>query len=324
MKILVLGGTQFVGRHIVEALIAAGHEVSVFTRGISSDELPTGVERMRGDRNHGVDGLACLNGRVWDACIDVSGYTPRQVRPSVELMCTRVHRYVYMSAVSVYGDPNDRPVRESHALLQPANDDTTDINAATYGPLKVACETLVQQAYAERCTILRPQIVAGAHDPYDRFSYWVRRAFQGSEMLAPGDGTDHLQMIAARDIALFTTTVIENDLSGVYNLAGPRLTWAEFIDVLHATNVVWVPEEIIRAAGVTEFELPLFRSERGPRSSLMEVSSELAQSVGLQFTTLAELVNDVRAWLPQCNLSPALSLVREAELIRLARKNGVA
>src|SRR5438552_1174159 len=120
MRILILGGTQFVGRHIVEALLAAGHEVTILTRGVTPDELPSSVERLRGDRDAGVAGLEALSGRSWDACVDVCGYIPKQVRPSAELLRDRVSRYVFMSAVRVYGDTTDRPVREAHPLLPAA------------------------------------------------------------------------------------------------------------------------------------------------------------------------------------------------------------
>lgn len=323
MKILVLGGTQFVGRHIVEAMLAGGHCVSILNRGRTPDELPAHVERLRGDRDEGVLGLKVLRGRTWDVCVDVSGYTPRQVRPSVEQFSANVNRYVFVSAVSVYGDPDQCPVRETHPRLPPAGEEVTEItDQTTYGALKVACEDIVQHAYAERCTLLRPQIVAGPYDPIDQFSYWVRRAAQAGEMLAPGDGTDHLQFIDARDLARFTVAVIENDLSGSFNLAGARLTWAEFMNVLGARNIVWVAGEIIKSAGVTEFELPLFRPERGARSSLMNVSNERATKAGLTLTDPEITVKDTRAWLLGRDFTPALAPAVEAKLIRIARPGG--
>lgn len=317
MQILVLGGTQFVGRHIVEALLAAGHQVTTLSRGISADTLPGNVERLRGDRDAGHGGLAALGGRTWDSCIDVSGYTPAQVGPSATLLRGRVRRYVYISAVSVYGDPAERPVRESHARVPPAGGHVVEVTGETYGPLKAACEDIVLGAHAGHSTILRPQVVAGRHDPYDRYSYWVRRAQEGGNMLAPGDGSDHVQVIDAHDVAEFTRRVIEVDLGGVFNLAGPRLSWAEFLRVLGAKSLVWVDAA---AAGVTEFELPLFRTERGPRSGLMDVCNQRACAAGLTLSDPAETADRVRAWLGECKLQPALSRQREAELIRAARK----
>jgi 2'-hydroxyisoflavone reductase len=226
---------------------------------------------------------------------------------------------VYISAVSVYGDPVCGPVFESHPRSSPAGDDVTEINQATYGPLKVACENIVSEAFGDRCTLLRPQIVAGPYDPLDRFSYWVRRATQGGEMLAPGSGGDHVQYIDALDVACFVRTVCEKQLSGQFNLAGPRLTWREFMTALGASNLVWVAAEIIRAAGVSEFELPLFRTTGGPRSSLMQVDNSSALRAGLTLTDPAITVRDVRTWLVNHVLPPALSREREDELIRQSR-----
>lgn len=331
MNVIVLGGTQFVGWHIVEALRARGHRVTTLTRGRTPDEPADSVERLRGDRDAGPAGLAALSGRSWDACIDVSGYTPRQVRPSAEALRSRVARYVFISAVSVYGDPIDRPVTEAHPRVSPAAEGATEVVGEMYGRLKVACEDIVQQLYGDGCTLFRPQIVAGPHDPLDRYSYWVRRAGQGGEMLAPGDGRDHVQVIDARDVGRFSATAIERGLGGAFNLAGPRLPWANFLRVLGAEDPVWVPADVVRAQGVTEFELPLFRPERGPRSGLMDVSAERALAAGLELTPPHVTARDTRAWLVEreqaaqdgrsraARLDPALAPEREAELIRIAR-----
>jgi len=319
MNVLVLGGTQFVGRHIAETLLAAGHAVSVFTRGLTPDELPAAIERLRGDRDLGTAGLHVLTDRSWDVCVDVSGYTARQVRASAETLRSSVKRYVFISAISVYGDPGQRPVQETHPLLASAGEDVTEVNGETYGPLKVTCENIVREIFPDRFTVLRPQVVIGPHDPSGRYAYWLQRAMQGSEMLAPGDGSDHLQLIDVRDLARFVTTVIENNIGETFNLAGPRFTWADFMQLIGAARVAWVPADLIQAAGLTFMELPLYRPERGPRSSLMDVSNARARAAGLTLTDPAASVREVRAWIadrePQSMLSPA----REAELIRLAR-----
>jgi len=319
MNILILGGTQFIGRHIAETMLAGGHAVTVFNRGQTPDELPAGVERLRGDRHEGAAGLHALAGRHWDACVDVSGYTPRQVRPSAELLKENISRYVFVSAVSVYGDPQKRPVDEAHARQPSVAEDVTEINAETYGALKVTCENIIGQIYGDRCTLLRPQIVVGPHDSSGRFAYWLQRVNQGGEMLAPGDGSDHVQVIDVRDLARFTRRVIEQGIGGAFNLAGHRLTWTEFMNLLGARNVVWVPGEMIQAAGVTEFELPLFRRERGPRSGLMDVSNQKALAAGLTLTDPAVTVKDMQGWLQGKTPPDKLTLAREAELIATAR-----
>ncbi|MDQ3021367.1 MAG: NAD-dependent epimerase/dehydratase family protein [Bacteroidota bacterium] len=319
MKILVLGGTLFVGRHIVEALLAAGHTVSIFNRGKSPVEFPEFVERLNGDRDEGMQGLKILTDHTWDVCVDVSGFTPQQVRPSAEKLHGCVGRYIFVSAVSVYGDPVHGPVYETHSRIPPANEDVTEINSETYGALKVTCENIIREIYADKCTLIRPQIVAGPHDPFDRFSYWVRRATLGNEMLAPGDGSDFLQVIDARDVAQFTRTLIENDIGGSFNLSGPRLTWKEFMKVLGAENIVWVSAEIIKSAGLTQTELPLYRQNASARSSLMNVSSEKAVSAGLKLTDIEVTIKDTKNWLHDSSILPALSPEIEKNLISIAK-----
>ena len=320
MRVLILGGTQFLGRHIVETLLAAGHAVSVLNRGLSPDPLPPTVGRLRGDRDEGPPGLQALMGQTWDVCVDVSGYTPRQVRASAEALRANVKRYVFISAVSVYGDPQDRPVRETHPCLPPAGEHVIDVNGETYGVLKVACENIVQQVYGERATLLRPQVIAGPGDPSGRYAYWAQRAEQGGEMLAPGDGSDHLQVIDVRDVARFVVTVIERELAGAFNLAGPRVTWARFIMMLGARNIVWVDAPTLLAAELSFNELPLFRPERGARSGLMDVSNERALAAGLTLTEPEVTLGDVSESLRGHEPSAALSPRREAALIATARQ----
>jgi 2'-hydroxyisoflavone reductase len=319
MRVLVLGGTRFIGRHMVEALAAAGHQVSVFTRGKSPDELPASIERLHGDRDTAGHGLEALRRRTWDACIDVSGYTPKQVRPSAELLRRAVNRYLFVSTVSVYQDVGG-PVLESHPLLDAAAEDVTEITAETYGPLKVTCERIVLDVYGDRSTILRPQIVAGPHDPTGRHTYWVQRATQGGEMLAPGDGRDYVQVVDVRDIARFTGAALERNVAGIFNMAGPRLTWAEFMTVIGARNLVWVSADILDAAGLTFMELPLFRPNGSERSSLMHVSAQRAADEGFTVTDPRATADDVRNWLSDHPVKSALPADRERELIAISRR----
>ena len=321
MNILILGGTQFIGRHMTLAFLAAGHAVTVLTRGVSPDDLPPEVERLRGDRDGGLAGLQALGDRTWDACIDVSGYTPRQVQPSAELLRTQVKQYVFISSVSVYGDTQRRPVLETDPLLPAAAENVTDINGETYGPLKVACEGIVQELYGLRGTILRPQIVAGPHDHTGRSPYWVNRAVQGGEMLAPGDGTDHLQVIDVRDLARFAVQAVEGELEGVFNLVGPRLSWSAFIQILGAEQVTWVSTEVLEAQGVTSQELPLFRPEHGPLSGLMDVSPNRILAAGLTLTDPAVTVRDTRAWSETAHLTPPFTPEREAAVLAVAQQD---
>lgn len=323
MRVLILGGTQFVGRHIAEAMLAGGHVVTLLNRGQTPDALPAAAERLRGDRDAGDAGLSALRGRTWDACVDVSGYTPRRVRPTVSLLQPAVGQYVFVSAVSVYGDPPRGPVLESHARLPPAGDDVVEIDAQMYGPLKVACEDVVHGAFGERCALLRPQVVVGPHEPGSRFTYWLWRAARPGPMLAPGDGSDFVQVVDARDVAAFARRAVEHGIAGAFNLAGNRVTWAEFIGLLRpAGEVVWVGRDVIAAAGVTEFELPLYRASGGRRASLMDVSPAAAVKAGLTLTPLHETVEAARRWFAGREPPPpALSPEREAELIDAARRS---
>jgi len=319
MRILVLGGTQFVGRQIVETLVDAGHPVSVLNRGVTPDPLPASVERIRGNRDLGPAGLVSLTGRVWDLCLDVSGYTARHVRTSTELLRERVGDYVFLSAVSVYGDPPQGRVTESQTLVAPAVENVTELTQETYGRLKVTCEQIVTEQFGDRCTFLRPQIVAGPFDPYDRYTYWVRRASQPGPTLVPGDGTDFLQYIDVTDLARFVLRVCETGLTGCFNLAGPRLTWNRFVDLLGIQSPVWVPGDFLREEQLTEFELPLYRRDGGPRSSLMHVCNRKAIAEGLVLSDPAVTIERVRCGLQSQNLQPALSLTREAELLQKFR-----
>ena len=327
MDILVLGGTQFIGRHIVDALTQAGHVVTVFTRGITPDPLPLSIKRLHGNRNEGPSCLRALRGRTWHACVDVSGYTPTQVRSSATALRASVSRYVYVSAVSVVDhrltDPVDTPVTESHTLLPAAADNITEISSDTYGPLKVACEGIVQTLFANRCTIVRPQVVAGEFDDSGRLSHWIGRAESsnvgGKSMLAPGDGSDYLQLIDVRDVAEFVGLAITQKRCGTFNLAGHRTTWASFMQMLGAQNVVWVPAKILRDAGLTFANLPLYREQGSARSSLMHVSCEAAMAEGLTLTPLAQTIQTMREWMGGHPFTPALSAQLEAQLIEKAR-----
>jgi 2'-hydroxyisoflavone reductase len=321
MKWLVLGGTQFIGRHVVEHALARGHEVSVLNRGVSADALPRGVERLRGDRDAGADGLRALAGHRWDACIDVSGYTTHQVRASTTALRDRVARYVYVSAVMTYGDPRLRPVRETHPRVPPWTGDvvgTDAVNGDNYGALKVANEDLVGALFPGRCALLRPQVVVGPHDPSGRYAAWVQRAGRGGPMLAPGDGADHLQVIDVRDLARFVVRVVEGGLGGAFNLAGPRFDWAAFVGLLGVADSVWVADALLRADGLTPFDLPLYRPEHGPRAGLMDVSAARALAAGLVLTDPVITLRDVRA----CPAPPApwLAPERETALIERARR----
>lgn len=315
MNVLVLGGTRFVGRHIVLALLGAGHTVSVLTRGQTADELPATVERLHGNRNDGVRGLAALGNRSWEACVDVSGYTPQQVRASAELLQGHVQRYLFISTASVYAEQHRHPIREEDPLVPAAAEHITEVTGETYGPLKVTCETIVQEIYGDACAILRPQLVAGPFDPTARYSYWPDRVARGGTVLAAGRDTDYLQVIDARDIGRFVVTVLEQKLSGVFNLAGPRLTWAAFLSILDARNVYWTNADELERVGTHFSELPIYIPEQSEQGGLMDVSQAKAVAAGLTLTDPADTARDTRAWSQHATLAYPLDPAREAEII---------
>jgi 2'-hydroxyisoflavone reductase len=321
MRILVLGGTGFIGRHLVATLVHGGHSVATLARGKSKVDLGASATQLHGDRDLGATGLNELQRDTWDACVDLSGYTPRQVRGVAEILFNRVSHYIFVSAMSVYGDPANRPVLETHPKLPPASEHVTDVNAETYGPLKVACEQLLEHQFKGKLTLLRPQIVVRPHDARDRLAYWLKRAQGSGPILAPGDGSDHLQFIDVQDVAEFIRKIIEDEQTGTFNLAGPRLTWRQFMGILGATDVVWVGSELLKSEGVTESDLPLFRSEHGPRSGLMDISNDHALRAGLRLTDTQTTVDKVSAWVESRAVTTGLSREREAQIIEMARKH---
>lgn len=311
MQILVLGGTQFVGRHIAGALLAAGHGVTVFNRGQTPDTLPAAVERLRGDR----DGdLAALTGRRWQACIDCSGYTPRQLLASTTLLQPAVQHYVFVSAVMAYAPPWRLPVDEDQALQAPAPDDATDLAGSGYGRAKRRCEQIVAAAFpAGRHTLLRPQTVVGPGDPSGRLAFWLQRAGRDGPVLAPGDGSDILQVVDVRDLAAFAVLAVERRLAGAFNVAGPRQRWAAFVQQLGLRQPVWVPAAALQ--GLSFQQLPLYRGPGHPFAALMHVSSARAQAAGLRLTDPAATLQHIRAAGPLAPPPDALSEADEAALL---------
>ncbi len=320
MKILILGGTIFIGRHIVEAFLAAGHEVSVFTRGQSPDPLQPEVERLYGNRDHGPTGLHALLGREWDACIDVSGYNAQQVRCSTQALGSRVNRYLFVSSVAVYSDCDPVPITEDHLRKEPAAEEVTELDNVTYGKVKVTCENIVQEACKDRAILLRPQGVTGPFDPSQRYPWWIWRAALGGEMLAPGEGDDYLQVADVRDLAHFTVTALEQNLTGAFNIAGPRITWAEFMGVLGVENPIWVSAVILQKAKLNFMQLPLYRPAGHAQRRHMHLCSQHAMQAGYTMRTPVETVRDTREWALGQQYPEAITREQEAELIAQMRQ----
>jgi 2'-hydroxyisoflavone reductase len=298
MKLLILGGTKFLGRHAVDAAFADGHDVTIFTRGKTNPELFPDVERLQGDR----DGdLGALAGRSWDGVVDTSGYVPRIVRQSAELLRDAVDRYVFVSSISVYGDFS-KPIDESTAVAQ-LEDPATEEIMEYYGALKAACETVIDEVYGDRGANVRAGLIVGPYDPTDRFTYWPRRIAAGGDVLGPGDPAAPVQFVDARDLAAWLVKLALEGPGGVFNATGPAkpLTFAELLERTRVAsgsdaNVVWVDEQQVLDAGVEAWsELPLWLPG-DDYAGMALADTTRALDAGLQFRPLEETVVDTLAW----------------------------
>jgi 2'-hydroxyisoflavone reductase len=304
VRLLVLGGTVFVGRHVVSEALAREHEVSLFTRGRTNPELFPDAERLRGDRERG--DLAALRGRAWDAVIDTSGYVPRVVSDSAGLLADRVERYAFVSSISVYADTS-RPGVDEDAPVVALADPTTEqiVDAATYGGLKALCEDVVRRRFGGRALVVRPGLIAGPDDPTNRFTYWVARLARGGPVLAPEPRDQPVQLVDVRDLVAWTIDLLEHGVGGTFNATGPPepLTMELFLqEVAEAVDgdgrLVWVGERFLVDAGVEPWsELPLWLAPTVDPSTagLLAVDVTRAVAAGLRFRSLAETARDTLA-----------------------------
>jgi 2'-hydroxyisoflavone reductase len=216
--ILILGGTGFIGPHMVREALRRGHSVTLFNRGRTNNTLFPDLETIKGDRDNGLDGLV---GRKWDAVIDNSGYVPRHVQDSARLLASNCDRYLYISTVAVYEDFTTA-IDEDSPLATIDDETVEDVTGETYGPLKALCEKrAAAEIAADNYTVLRPTYICGPGDHTDRFSYWPIRTRKGGEMLWPGTPDDSIQIVDVRDLATFTIDCLEKDISGIYNMVNP-------------------------------------------------------------------------------------------------------
>lgn len=322
MRLLVLGGTKFLGRHVAALALEQGHELTLFTRGQTNAELFPEAEHLRGDRDGGLDALA---GSEWDAVVDPSGYVPRVVRQSAELLRDAVGRYVFISSVSVYADQS-RGSTESSATLQ-LEDPASEEVEKDYGPLKAACERVVEEVYGVRGASVRAGLIVGPHDPTERFTYWPRRLAEGGDVLAPGEPDAPVQIVDVRDLAALVLRLAASDVSGPVNATGPaeRLTMAETLtriaDALGADcRFRWVDSKTLVDAGVEPWtELPLWIGGDPEWQGMLEADVSRALAAGLVLRPLEETARDTLAWArtvePQ---RPTLTRERERELLAVS------
>jgi 2'-hydroxyisoflavone reductase len=302
MKLLVLGGTKFLGRHIVGAALARGDEVTIFTRGLHNAELFPEAERLRGDRDGGLD---ALRGRRWDAVVDTSGYAPRVVRASAELLAGAVDLYVFTSSMSVYADFS-RPNDEGSPTAKLADESSEEATGDNYGPLKALCERAAEEALPGRVLTVRAGLIVGPYDSSGRFSYWVERVARGGEVLAPAPRERPVQFVDARDLSEWILRMIDARRAGVFNAAGPdyTLTTEGFLEACREASdsdarFTWVGEQFLLDRGVQPWgDLPLWLPESDERNRFfLAENCERAIAAGLTFRPVAETARDTLAWL---------------------------
>ena len=325
MRLLVIGGTLFLGRALVERALERGHEVTLFHRGRTNPDLFPGVRRILGDR---AADLHLLDEGEWDAVVDTCGQVPRQVRAAAARLASRAGHYTFISSISVYPDFGARGQAHGSPTHEPADESIEKMESyEQYGPMKVACENAAREEMDGRCCVIRPGLIVGPHDPSDRFTYWPERLQRGGEVLAPLPKDRQVQLIDARDLAGFCLTAAERSLAGTYDATGPAgaLTFEQMVDTCDRVagsdaEITWVdPAWLLEQEVGPWMQLPLWVPEIDARIDLTPAIAE-----GLQFRSLADTVRDTLKWsesLPgdrarRAGLDPA----REAELLAAWRE----
>lgn len=298
LDILFLGGTGFLGPHQINYAIARGHRVTMFNRGSNAGMYGDAVEELVGNRDDKVDaGLSALrNDRRWDIVIDNSGYVPRHVRDSVELLKDRCGRYVYVSTVSVYDFAEGEVFSESSKLAELEDPSVEKVTGETYGPLKAECDRIVQKTMGDSGTIVRPTYVVGPGDHSDRFTYWVDRVHRGGEILAPASPDLWVQWVDVRDLSPWIVTLAENDTPGIFNAAGPAsaftrqgFMWGLRTLTDQAVEFFWPERSLLEEL---EFNTPMMRDREEPT----RFANQASMAAGLHYRSLAESAQGTLEW----------------------------
>ena len=301
MKVLVIGGTEFVGRHLVERGLRLGHEITLFHRGQHGTELFPEAKRVFGDRD---GGLSALGDETWDAVIDTCGYVPRLVRQSCEFLKDKVGRYLFISTISVLGDFSQVGLTEDSELATLKDPNVEVVNNETYGGLKVLCEEEVNRVFGERALNVRPGMIVGPYDKTDRFTYWFRRAAKGGAMLSMAERDEPAQFIDGRDLASFCFHLLEIQASGAYFATGPQfaMTWGDIFDEAAIQGgseyeIIRPPLDWMKEQGV---EIgPSFPSQFPSelnRQGIYQIDVQKGLDEGLRFLPLAETIKDTLEW----------------------------
>jgi nucleoside-diphosphate-sugar epimerase len=300
-KLLILGGTNFIGPHIVDAARARGHTLTLFNRGKTHPGLFPDIEKLVGDRDGKLD---ALEHRTWDAVVDTSGFVPRIVKMSAELLAPSVQHYIFISTISVYAK-EDTVGQDESAPLNTVDDPTNEDVRKNYGALKALCEQAAEAAMPGRVANIRPGLIIGPLDPTGRFTHWPARLSEGNEVLCPGDGSTPTQIIDSRDLAAWIVKVIENKTVGTYNALGPaqRMTMKDMIDGCNAAGgnkgkPVWVAADFLDKQGVEPWsEMPAWFDNKGEFAGFGTLSNARAVKAGLTFRPVQDTAKDTLAWL---------------------------
>ncbi len=322
MRLLVLGGTAFAGRHLVELALERGHDITLFNRGQTGADLFPEAERVVGQRSGDLKGL---RGRSFDAVVDTSGYLPADVERSAELLAGAAGRYLFVSSRSVYADHSVPGLNEDAPLAElPAGAPRDEVTGESYGPLKALCEHAVRAAFPERAVILRPGLIVGPHDPTDRFTYWPRRLAEGGDVLAPAPPDQPVQLIDARDLAAFALDLLEGGACATFDVVSPAgmLTFAGVVDACRQASgvesqTVWVSEEFLLERDVEPWtEIPLWTPGHD-HAGFQRSDTSRATAAGLHVRPITDTAADTLRWVRDGD-SPrgdALTPGREAELL---------
>ncbi len=328
MNILIIGGTRFLGRHLVDAARARGHNVTLFNRGKSNPGLFPELETIPGDREQDIEKLS---GRGWDAVIDTCGYVPRIVRLSAAGLREAVGRYIFISSISVHSDLRKIGIDESDPVGMLEDESVEEITGETYGPLKALCEKTVQEFYGERALVVRPGLIVGPNDPTDRFTYWPVRIAQGAEVLAPEKPEVPTQIVDVRDLSEFIIHLIEENASGVYNATGPdyALTFGRMLETCKQVSssnadIRWAGVEFLNQNNVAPWsDMPVWIPDTAEEAGFSRFDVSKAIQAGLTFRPLEETVRDTIDWAktrpPEYEWRAGLKPEREQELLNLLK-----
>jgi 2'-hydroxyisoflavone reductase len=321
VKLLIIGGTKFLGPQLVRSALERGHEVTLFNRGLFAATPPAGVEFVQGNRDGEIGRLA---GRRFDAAIDTCGFVPRVVRESVVRLADAIERYIFVSSISVYTEPLGGSFAEEEPTAVPADPAAEDVTNETYGGLKALCEREVMTGMPGRTMVVRPGLIVGPLDPSDRFTYWPTRFALGGDVLVPGAPEADVSFIDVRDLAQWVIHAAEGRLTGTFNASGTHgaTTMGEVIEACRneagTGRAVWVSEDFVLSHGVAPWtELPLWIPQG--EDSLIKASSARAVAAALRYRPLAETVQATLEWSRGLGLDrplrAGLTRARETELL---------